>query len=73
MENSVTQRVARLRRREKIGLGLVRSLEYDQSTVIAALIKSGELAEDSALDDEAIRAALSRVLHGWATQVLTAE
>jgi len=73
MPSNVTERVARVRRREKIGLGLVRSLEYDQTTVIAALIKSGELAQDSALDDEAIRAALSRVLHSWATRVLAAE
>ena len=70
MASNVTERVARVRRREKIGLGLVRSLEYDQSTVIANLIKSGELAQDSALDDEAIRAALSRVLHSWTTRVL---
>ena len=73
MSSTVTQRVAALRRREKIGLGLLRSFEYDEALIINALIKSGELAEDSVLDDAAISAAVSRVLHALATRVLAAE
>ena len=73
MPSSITQRVAALRRRETIGLGLLRSFEYDEALIIDAMIKSGELAEDSALDDTAISAAVSRVLHAWATLVLAAQ
>ena len=73
MSSTVTQRVAALRRREKIGLGLLRSFEYDEALIIDALIKSGELAEDSALEDAAISADVSRVLHAWSTRLLAAQ
>ena len=69
----VNDRVAAFRRRENIGLGLIKSIEYDESNVLAALIKAGELSEDSALDDVAVSAAISRVLHAWTKRVLAGE